>query len=82
MSYRQLEIWQMARKLSNELHGMTLSKLPKFEMYESGSQIRRSAKSIRSNIVEGYGRRRYKPEFVRFLTYALASCDDGSSRVT
>ena len=45
-------------------------------MYEEGSQIRRSVKSIRSNIVEGYGRRRYKQEFIRFLTYAHASCDE------
>ena len=45
-------------------------------MYEEASQIRRSVKSIRSNIVEGYGRRRYKLEFVRFLTYAHASCDE------
>ena len=45
-------------------------------MYEEASQIRRSAKSIRSNIVEGYGRRRYKLEFIRFLTYAHASCDE------
>ena len=27
-------------------------------------------------IVEGYGRRRYKQEFIRFLTYSLASCDE------
>jgi len=26
--------------------------------------------------VEGYGRRRYKQEFIRFLTYAQASCDE------
>ena len=45
-------------------------------MYEEGSQIRRSEKSIRSNIVEGYGRRRYKQDFIRFLTYAHASCDE------
>jgi four helix bundle protein len=55
---------------------MTLEKLPKFEMYEEGSQIRRSSKSISSNIVEGYGRRRYKNDFIKFLTYALASCDE------
>jgi four helix bundle protein len=52
---------------------MTIRDLPKFEMYEEGSQIRRSMKSVRSNIVEGYGRRRYKQEFIRFITYALAS---------
>jgi four helix bundle protein len=33
-------------------------------------------KSIRSNIVEGFGRRRYKMDFLRFLTYAHASCDE------
>jgi four helix bundle protein len=54
---------------------MTLS-LPKFEMYEEGSQIRRSSKSIRSNIVEGYGRRRYKNEFIRYIVFAIASTDE------
>jgi four helix bundle protein len=76
MSYRNLEIWQLARTLVVDVHQMTLRKLPKFEMFEEGSQIRRSVKSIKSTIVEGYGRRRYKQEFVKFLTYALASCDE------
>lgn len=60
--------------LSTEVHRMTLENLPKFELYEQGSQIRRSVKSIRANIVEGYGRRRYKADYIRFLTYAFASC--------
>ena len=55
---------------------MTLQELPKFEMYEEGSQIRRSVKSVRANIVEGYGKRRYKHDFIRFLTYSHASCDE------
>lgn len=76
MSYRNLEIWKLAVELTSDIHQMTLTKLPKFELYEEGSQIRRSMKSVRSNIVEGYGRRRYKPEFIRFLVYALASCDE------
>jgi four helix bundle protein len=76
MSYRNLEIWELARITSVEIHKMTLAKLPKFEMYEEGSQIRRASKSIRSNIVEGYGRRRYKQEFIKFLVYAHSSCDE------
>ena len=75
MNYKDLEVWQIARELSIEIHKMTLS-LPKFEMYEEGSQIRRSSKSIRSNIVEGYGRRRYKNEFIKFIVYAIASTDE------
>jgi four helix bundle protein len=73
MSYKNLEIWKMAKEIANEIHAITLNDLPKFELYETGSQIRRSSKSIRSNIVEGYGRRIYKQEFVKFLTYAFAS---------
>jgi len=76
MSYKNLKIWQLARELVIDVHKMTLTKLPKFEMFEEGSQIRRSIKSVKSTIVEGYGRRRYKQEFIRFLTYAIASNDE------
>ena len=76
MSYRDLEIWKLAREIAIAVHRMTLQNLPKFEMYEEASQIRRSAKSISANIVEGYGRRRYKQEFIRFLVFAHASCDE------
>ncbi len=76
MSYRTLEIWQSARTLVIDVHDMSLTKLPKFEMYEEGGQIRRSMKSVKSTIVEGYGRRRYKQEFIKFLTYSQASCDE------
>jgi four helix bundle protein len=74
MSYKNLDIWKLARELVIDIHRMTLVALPKFEMFEEGSQIRRSIKSVKSTIVEGYGRRRHKQEFIRYLTYALASC--------
>jgi len=75
MSYRNLKIWKLLRELSVEIHNMSLE-LPKFELYETGSQIRQSSKSVRSNIVEGYGRRRYTNDYIRFITYALASNDE------
>jgi four helix bundle protein len=74
-SYRDLDIYKKAHKLAIEIHEMSL-KLPKFEMYEEGSQIRKSSKSVKNNIVEGFGRRRYKQEFIKFLTYSIASCDE------
>ena len=76
MSYRNLEIWKLADDLVVEIHEMTLTKLPKFEMFEEGGQIRRSSKSVKSTIVEGYGRKRYKPEFIKFLVYSLGSNDE------
>ena len=59
MSYKNLEIWQLARDAVIEIHKMSLG-LPKFELFEEGQQIRRSIKSVKSTIVEGYGRRKYK----------------------
>jgi four helix bundle protein len=76
MSYKNLEIWKLADELVVEIHDMTLKKLPKFEMFEVGSQIRRSIKSVKATIVEGYGRKRYKAEFIKFLVYALGSNDE------
>jgi four helix bundle protein len=75
MSYRSLEIWQLAREVSIEVHEMSMN-LPRYELYETGSQIRRSSKSVRAAIVEGYGRRIYKADYIKFLISALASNDE------
>lgn len=74
-SYRDLEIYKNAYKLALEVHKMSLT-LPKYELYEQGSQVRRSSKSVKDAIVEGYGRKRYKDDFIRFLTYSQSSCDE------
>jgi four helix bundle protein len=76
MSYRNLEIWKLARELVIEIHDMTLYELPKFEHFEEASQIRRSIKSVKSAIVEGYGRRCYKQDYLRFLIITIASNDE------
>ncbi|MCD6596157.1 MAG: four helix bundle protein [Bacteroidales bacterium] len=79
-SYNDLDIYKIAYKLAFEVHALTLQ-LPKYELYEQGSQIRKSSKSIKDNIAEGYGRRRYKPEFIRFLIFAHSSCDETISQL-
>lgn len=75
MNYKDLKIWKLANEVSIDIHKMTFS-LPDFEKYEIGSQIRRSSKSVKSNIVEGYGRKNYKSDLLKFLRYALASNDE------
>jgi four helix bundle protein len=79
-SYKDLEIYQMAFSLSIRVHHASLL-LPKFELFEQGSQIRRSSKSVKDTIVEGYGRRKYKAEYVKFLTYSIASCDETMNHI-
>ena len=75
MSYKKLQIWELSRTLVIDIHKMSLA-LPTFEKYEEGSQIRRSSKSVKSNIVEGYGRRRYKADHIKFIVYSLSSNDE------
>ena len=74
-NYKDLEIYQLGHKLAVEIHKMTLE-LPKFEMHEEAYQIRKSAKEIPSNIVEGFGRKHYQQEYVRFLIFAHSSCNE------
>lgn len=75
MSYKKLQIWELSRTLVIDIHEMSL-KLPSFEEFQVGSQIRRSMKSVKANIVEGYGRRKYKNDYIRFIIYALSSNDE------
>ncbi len=74
-TYRDLDIYTMSYELAIKVHEMSLE-LPKYELYEEGSQVRKSSKGISACIVEGYGRRRYKADFIKFLVYAHASCDE------
>ena len=74
-SYKDVDIYQESKRLAVEVHKSSLS-LPKFELYEQGSQIRRSSKAITTAIVEGYGRRRYKADCIWFLIYAQSACDE------
>jgi len=74
-SFRDLEIYQISKQLAVEIHLLSMT-LPKFEMYEEGSQIRRSSKAVTSLLVEGYERRRYKADFIKYLVYCQSECDE------
>ena len=79
-SYKDLQIYRTAFGLAKDVHLLTMQ-LPKHELFELGSQLRRSAQSVRANIVEGYGRRRYKNEFLKFLHYSESSLLETESHI-
>ena len=74
-NYRDLEIFRDAKSLAVEVHRMSMT-LPKFELYEEGSQLRRCTKGVAALIVEGYGRRKFKADYIKYLIYAHAECDE------
>ncbi len=70
-SYRDLETWQKAIELVEEVYEETRS-FPKEEVYGLVSQMRRAAVSVASNIAEGQGRDSTN-EFLRHLSIAYGS---------
>lgn len=71
-SYKDLDIYKSAFDLAIRIRFKTLE-LPNHDKYEVGSQLRRSSQTIKDTIVEGYGRRRYKADFIKYLIYSHAS---------
>ena len=80
MSYNKLDIYNISFELFIETHRLSF-RLPKYELYELRSQLRRSAESVNSNIVEGYGRRMYKADYIRFLIFSHSSCDETTNHI-
>jgi len=69
--YKELMVWQKAMGLVMHVY-KAANQFPSHELYGLGSQMRRCAVSIPSNIAEGYGRNSNK-ELVRFLDIAKGS---------
>jgi len=68
-SFRDLEVYQLARQLSLEIF-KTSKSFPKEEMYSLTDQIRRSSRSVGAQIAEAWAKRRYKKHFISKLTDA------------
>jgi four helix bundle protein len=69
--WKNLEVWRKADDLAFQVFQATQS-FPREEIYGLTSQLRRSALSIPTNIVEGYSRRSDK-ELARFVSISLGS---------
>src|SRR5262245_33850165 len=69
--YRDLETWQKAMDLVQEVYVATRD-FPKEEIFGLRSQLRRAAVSIPSNIAERQGRESAK-DFLRYLSIAYGS---------
>ena len=70
-SFEGLKVWQEARLLTKLVYQFTL-RLPDYEKYALGNQIRRAMISVTSNIAEGSARFFYK-EKIHFLEIAYGS---------
>ena len=68
-SVRDLEVYRMAFDAAMMIFEMTKS-FPKEELYSLTDQIRRSSRSVCSNLSEAWRKRKYKAVFINKLTDA------------
>ena len=67
--YKELKVYIKAFEMAMEIYHLSL-KFPSDEKFGLTSQIRRSSRSVCSNIAEGYRKRRYRAHFIAKLTDA------------
>ena len=66
-SHKDLEVYKLAFKAAMEIFEMS-KKFPKEETYSLTDQIRRSSRSVCSNLAEAFRKRRYPKSFISKLS--------------
>jgi four helix bundle protein len=66
-SYKDLRVYQQAMNLAMEIFTLT-KEFPKEEKYSLVDQVRRSSRSVCTNIAEAWRKRRYKAAFIAKLS--------------
>src|SRR5438034_7853340 len=73
-TFEDLEVYQIAREFRKRMYGVN-RRLPSFEKFELGSQIRRAAVSLTNNIAEGHGRFHFLDQ-IKFMLQARGSLQE------
>ena len=74
-TYRDLEVFQESYAAALEISKVS-RKMPPLEQVELARQLRKAARSVPANIVEGWAKRNSSAEFKRYLQIAIGSCDE------
>jgi len=73
-TFEDLEVYKTAREFRKAMYAVN-RRLPDFEKYDLGSQIRRAAVSLTNNMAEGHGRFHY-PDQIRFFLHSRGSLEE------
>lgn len=76
--FRELDVYQKAFKLAMKIYEMT-KYFPPEERYSLVDQIRRSSRSVCSNLAEAWRKRKYKAVFRNKITDAMQEASETQS---
>lgn len=68
-SYKELRVYQIAMEMTMEIFHLTKT-FPQEEKFSLVDQMRRSSRSVCTNLAEGWRKRRYKAAFIAKLSDA------------
>jgi four helix bundle protein len=74
-SYRDLDVYQRAKKLIVPIHQL-VKEFPIHEQYDLCEQLRRASKSVVANIVEGYSHKETPGKAKQFWRNAMGSANE------
>lgn len=74
-TYKDLDVYQRSFRAMIQIYKVT-EDLPSYLQFDIGNDIRRAARSIPSNICEGYARKKSKKDIINFLKTSLGSNDE------
>ena len=73
-TFEDLDVYKTAREFRKAMYAVN-RRLPDFETFDLGSQIRRAAVSLTNNMAEGHGRFHY-PDQIRFFLHSRGSLEE------
>ncbi len=74
-TYKDLDVYNRSFKAAIAVYKLT-SSLPQYLQYDIADDIRRAARSVPSNIAEGYARGKSNKDIINFLRTSHGSCDE------
>ncbi len=74
-THKKLDVYQRSFKAALAIYKFSRT-LPNYLQYDIADDIRRAARSVPSNIAEGYGRNKSNKDIINFLKTSLGSNDE------
>lgn len=74
-SHKDLDVFHLGYTLAMKIFELSMS-FPKEERYALTDQVRRSSRSVCSNLVEGFAKRRYEATLKNYLNNSLGEAEE------